>query len=185
MDQWAIAIDIPTIDDQLLAPGLSKKQRTVAAAAKWHNVRMGKKLANQPLSSGIAEDLQKEQRVNSSQISDERLLGTKSLALASSAAALEKKQEKQKQHGELSAESTTTLVMSNYFGVGIDAQVAHQFHRERKKRPSLFVSRLTNKVRLQFELYPQKRHHSLNTRVSSYILLVALLLLGYVFLSKS
>ena len=36
--------------------------------------------------------------------------------------------------------------MNNYLGVGCDAGVALNFHRQRQTRPELFTSRLLNKV---------------------------------------
>lgn len=39
-----------------------------------------------------------------------------------------------------------TMVMCNYFGIGIDAAVALDFHQMRERRPHLFVSRLVNKL---------------------------------------
>ncbi len=38
------------------------------------------------------------------------------------------------------------LTMNNYLGVGCDAGVALNFHRQRECRPELFKSRLINKV---------------------------------------
>ena len=38
--------------------------------------------------------------------------------------------------------------MNNYLGVGCDAGVALNFHRQRESRPELFQSRFINKVRL-------------------------------------
>lgn len=42
--------------------------------------------------------------------------------------------------------STRTLKMNNYLGVGCDAGVALNFHRQRQTRPELFTSRLLNKA---------------------------------------
>ena len=36
--------------------------------------------------------------------------------------------------------------MNNYLGVGCDAGVALNFHRQRETKPELFTSRLINKV---------------------------------------
>ena len=36
--------------------------------------------------------------------------------------------------------------MNNYLGVGCDAGVALNFHRQRESRPELFNSRIINKV---------------------------------------
>ena len=36
--------------------------------------------------------------------------------------------------------------MNNYLGIGCDAGVALNFHRQRQTRPELFTSRLLNKV---------------------------------------
>ena len=36
--------------------------------------------------------------------------------------------------------------MNNYLGVGCDAGVALNFHRQRESRPALFQSRFINKV---------------------------------------
>ena len=36
--------------------------------------------------------------------------------------------------------------MNNYLGVGCDAGVALNFHRQRESRPELFQSRFINKV---------------------------------------
>ena len=38
------------------------------------------------------------------------------------------------------------LIMNNYLGVGCDAGVALNFHRQRESRPELFQSRFINKV---------------------------------------
>ena len=38
------------------------------------------------------------------------------------------------------------LTMNNYLGVGCDAGVALNFHRQRESQPELFNSRLINKV---------------------------------------
>lgn len=38
------------------------------------------------------------------------------------------------------------LIMNNYLGVGCDAGVALNFHRQRESRPALFQSRFINKV---------------------------------------
>lgn len=38
------------------------------------------------------------------------------------------------------------LTMNNYLGVGCDAGVALNFHRQRESRPELFQSRFINKV---------------------------------------
>ena len=34
----------------------------------------------------------------------------------------------------------------NYLGVGVDAEVALEFHRQRQRRPKVFASRLLNKA---------------------------------------
>jgi len=39
-----------------------------------------------------------------------------------------------------------TLTMSNYFGIGVDAAVALDFHQMRERRPEWFWSRLVNKL---------------------------------------
>eukprot|EP00435_Cladocopium_sp_Y103_P066699 s393_g29.t1 len=39
-----------------------------------------------------------------------------------------------------------TLTMSNYFGIGVDAAVALDFHQMRERRPDWFWSRLVNKL---------------------------------------
>lgn len=36
--------------------------------------------------------------------------------------------------------------MNNYLGIGCDAGVALNFHRQRESRPELFTSRIINKV---------------------------------------
>ena len=36
--------------------------------------------------------------------------------------------------------------MNNYMGVGCDANVTLNFHRQRQSRPELFPSRIINKV---------------------------------------
>lgn len=36
--------------------------------------------------------------------------------------------------------------MNNYLGIGCDAGVALNFHRQRESRPELFTSRIVNKV---------------------------------------
>ena len=36
--------------------------------------------------------------------------------------------------------------MNNYLGVGCDAGIALNFHRQRETRPELFKSRIINKV---------------------------------------
>ncbi|CAI8054255.1 Diacylglycerol kinase epsilon, partial [Geodia barretti] len=41
---------------------------------------------------------------------------------------------------------TKELIMNNYLGVGCDAGVALNFHRQRESRPELFQSRFINKV---------------------------------------
>ena len=38
------------------------------------------------------------------------------------------------------------LKMNNYLGIGCDAGVALNFHRQRQTKPELFTSRLLNKV---------------------------------------
>ena len=38
------------------------------------------------------------------------------------------------------------ITMNNYLGVGCDAGVALNFHRQRESRPQLFKSRIINKV---------------------------------------
>lgn len=38
------------------------------------------------------------------------------------------------------------VTMNNYMGVGCDAGVALNFHRQRESRPRLFTSRIINKV---------------------------------------
>eukprot|EP00933_Yihiella_yeosuensis_P005921 TRINITY_DN110537_c0_g1_i1.p1 TRINITY_DN110537_c0_g1~~TRINITY_DN110537_c0_g1_i1.p1 ORF type:complete len:574 (+),score=82.76 TRINITY_DN110537_c0_g1_i1:17-1738(+) len=38
------------------------------------------------------------------------------------------------------------MVMCNYFGIGVDAAVALNFHQMRERRPDLFVSRMVNKL---------------------------------------
>ena len=40
--------------------------------------------------------------------------------------------------------------MNNYLGVGCDAGVALNFHRQRESKPQLFTSRLINKVGVAF-----------------------------------
>ncbi len=42
------------------------------------------------------------------------------------------------------------LTMNNYLGVGCDAGVALNFHRQRESKPQLFTSRLINKVGVVF-----------------------------------
>ena len=42
--------------------------------------------------------------------------------------------------------SCQLLTMNNYLGVGCDAGVALNFHRQRESQPELFNSRLINKV---------------------------------------
>lgn len=42
--------------------------------------------------------------------------------------------------------SPEPLVMCNYFGIGVDAAVALDFHRMRERSPHLFASRLLNKL---------------------------------------
>ena len=39
-----------------------------------------------------------------------------------------------------------TLIMNNYASIGVDALVTLNFHRHRESRPSLFGSRIVNKV---------------------------------------
>ena len=41
------------------------------------------------------------------------------------------------------------LTMNNYLGIGCDAGVALNFHRQRESRPRLFTSRIINKVRVK------------------------------------
>lgn len=38
------------------------------------------------------------------------------------------------------------LTMNNYLGLGCDAGIALNFHRQRESRPELFKSRIINKV---------------------------------------
>merc|ERR1711871_394225 len=38
------------------------------------------------------------------------------------------------------------LVFNNYFGLGVDSVVVHDFHQTRNKRPDLFVSQILNKA---------------------------------------
>lgn len=40
-----------------------------------------------------------------------------------------------------------TPAMNNYFGVGVDAQVAHRFHTERESNPDKFTNRTMNKIK--------------------------------------
>ncbi len=40
-----------------------------------------------------------------------------------------------------------TPAMNNYFGVGVDAQVAHDFHTAREANPEKFSNRTLNKLK--------------------------------------
>ena len=37
--------------------------------------------------------------------------------------------------------------MNNYFGLGVDAMVAHKFHTEREANPEQFTNRTVNKMK--------------------------------------
>ena len=43
--------------------------------------------------------------------------------------------------------------MNNYFSVGCDAKVVLNFHLHRESQPSLFTSRIINKVTLKAVLF--------------------------------
>ena len=53
--------------------------------------------------------------------------------------------------------------MNNYLGVGCDAGVALDFHRQRESRPELFQSRFINKVRHLSTKVSKKFHIHPNT----------------------
>jgi diacylglycerol kinase (ATP) len=40
----------------------------------------------------------------------------------------------------------TVKAMNNYLGVGVDAQIAHEFHHMREQYPHWFQSQITNKL---------------------------------------
>ena len=50
-----------------------------------------------------------------------------------------------------------TLTMSNYFGIGVDAAVALDFHQMRERRPEWFWSQLVNKLWYFRSLDPCRR----------------------------
>eukprot|EP00931_Biecheleriopsis_adriatica_P056645 TRINITY_DN33572_c0_g1_i1.p1 TRINITY_DN33572_c0_g1~~TRINITY_DN33572_c0_g1_i1.p1 ORF type:complete len:567 (-),score=130.66 TRINITY_DN33572_c0_g1_i1:32-1732(-) len=64
---------------------------------------------------------------------------------SSSEAALRRPKFLPKLHLPFEREPKTT-VMNNYFGIGVDAAVALDWHQMRESRPDLFVSRLVNKL---------------------------------------
>ncbi|CEG41451.1 Diacylglycerol kinase [Plasmopara halstedii] len=43
-------------------------------------------------------------------------------------------------------EASKRIVMNNYMGIGVDAQVALEFHKQRERSPGLFVSQFVNKL---------------------------------------
>eukprot|EP00924_Labyrinthula_sp_SR-Ha-C_P008516 augustus_masked-scaffold_32-processed-gene-2.51-mRNA-1 protein AED:0.14 eAED:0.15 QI:0/-1/0/1/-1/1/1/0/633 len=47
---------------------------------------------------------------------------------------------------ESEAEDTVYKVMNNYIGIGVDAQIAMNFHLQREKKPHLFTNRFLNKI---------------------------------------
>jgi len=59
--------------------------------------------------------------------------------------------------------------MNNYFGIGLDAAIALDFHRMRERRPELFFSRLVNKMwyaRNGFLAYLRRSCTKLHTKVT-------------------
>lgn len=61
------------------------------------------------------------------------------------------------------------LSMNNYFGIGLDAAIALDFHRMRERRPELFFSRLVNKMwyaRNGFLAYLRRSCTQLHTKVT-------------------
>ena len=43
--------------------------------------------------------------------------------------------------------------MNNYFSVGCDAKVVLNFHLHRESQPSLFTSRIINKVKIFLQVF--------------------------------
>lgn len=43
--------------------------------------------------------------------------------------------------------------MNNYFSVGCDAKVVLNFHLHRESQPSLFTSRIINKVKISLQFF--------------------------------
>lgn len=47
--------------------------------------------------------------------------------------------------GSTSEDNSQILVMNNYFGIGLDADLCLDFHNAREENPGKFISRLHNK----------------------------------------
>uniref|UniRef100_A0A914RSV8 diacylglycerol kinase (ATP) n=1 Tax=Parascaris equorum TaxID=6256 RepID=A0A914RSV8_PAREQ len=69
-------------------------------------------------------------------------------------------------------DQTSMIIMNNYFGIGIDADVCLQFHNKRDANPEKFSSRLFNKTQ-----YVCKRHFSsVHAKISGSALSLRMLL---------
>ena len=67
------------------------------------------------------------------------------------------------------------ITMNNYLGIGCDAGIALNFHRQRETRPELFKSRIINKVATK--CMSTTFSHAVSDTLSRRILLIFLLLL--------